>query len=461
MEDRTLNLAVMGEALPANVSHLAHSWIGRIDLRVIGDRVGTPVFVYSEEQLLKNINRVKDAARAAGIDERVELYVPFFPNSNPHVLRPLQQMGAGILLQLPSEYKLLRRFGFDKFIVSPGHVSDDEISFWARTGYPTFLSSLDEVSFFLRTNPKASINVRLDSLGSGKPGIKYSQLNRLSDLLAEQKCELDCFEVYCGSGNSVDGMISVLEQVFMVFKTYFPNARSVNFAGGQGFVYEEWNEAKKHFDWSRYFKHLRETADRFGVPSHVKFLFEPARDLLADVGVLLLSVKRGLITNPGNHQVLTDGSRSLMPSAQLRDRRHNVIFLDEDMAEVEAKIGSSGFHAALRGRSILRHDYILPGEYWVPDCVGSQNYVVILDVGAYCATQHMEFLNIPPAAEVLIDAKRSAYLISSHGDEFDKWRHLLAEKKELQKPERKDLDTKNPKISIDLDRPGEGLAGVA
>ena len=30
--------------------------------------------------------------------------------------------------------------------------------------------------------------------------------------------------------------------------------------------------------------------------------------------------------------------------------------------------------------------------------------MAILDVGAYCATQHMEFLNVPPAAEVLIDA---------------------------------------------------------
>src|SRR5215212_5090401 len=86
-------------------SRLAGSWLGKADLRPIVERVGTPVFVYSEEQLLRNVARIKDAARAAGIDERVELYVPFFPNSNPHVLQALQGTGVGLLLQLPGEYK--------------------------------------------------------------------------------------------------------------------------------------------------------------------------------------------------------------------------------------------------------------------------------------------------------------------------------------------------------------------
>jgi diaminopimelate decarboxylase len=408
----------------------AVSWIGGSELQLIAARVGTPVFVYSEEKLLRNLDRINSAAAAAGLGDRVELYVPFFPNSNPHLLRPLSNLGVGILVQLPAEYKILRRFGFAKFIVSPGHVSDQEIGFWSQTGCPIFLSSLDEISYLLATDARASINVRLDSLSSAKPGLKFSQLTALSDLLAAHARELDCFEVYCGSGNSVDEMISVLEQVFMIFKTHFPNARSINFAGGYGFSYEEWSEADKHFDWSRYFKKLREIADRYAVPAEVKFLFEPARDLLADVGALLLSVKRSLIVKPGANQVLTDGSRILLPSAQHKGRRHNVIFLDAAMAEMNV----NGTRAALRGRSILRHDYVLPGDYFVPDDIGPRDHVLILDVGAYCATQHMEFLNIPPAAEVLKEAAGPICLITAHGEELDKWRHLLPAKKDLQEP---------------------------
>src|SRR5262249_55950146 len=157
--------------------------------------VGTPVFIYSEQQLLKNVARIKDAARTAGIEQRIELYIPFFPNSNPHVLRALQSAGVGLLMHVPGEYKLLPRFGFNKFIVSPGHVSDDEIGFWAQKGYPTFLSSLDEADYWLR-NSSAPISVRIDSLGSEKPGIKIGQLQTLTDALRSHGRSVECFEVY-------------------------------------------------------------------------------------------------------------------------------------------------------------------------------------------------------------------------------------------------------------------------
>ncbi|MBB5868744.1 diaminopimelate decarboxylase [Allocatelliglobosispora scoriae] len=411
---------------------LPQSWVSRVDLKLIADSVGTPVFVYSEDQLLRNVGRITSAAEAAGLADRVELFVPFFPNSNPHVLQPLQEAGVGLLLQVPGEYRILRQFGFDKFIVSPGHVADEEIDFWSATGYPTFLGSLSEVEHALRTNAP-SISARIDSLDSGKPGIKYGELGRLSDLLKEYDRDLECFEVYCGSGNSLDEMSKIIETMFEIFNTHFPTSRSINFAGGHGFVYESWDETEKHFDWGRYFLTIRDIADRMGVPEHVAFLFEPARDVLADTGVLLMGVKRDVITNPVFSLVVTDGSRMLMPSAQLRDRRHNVAFLDAEMREICARNTTDGVYAAVRGRTILRHDYILPGHYWVPTGVDAESYMLVLDVGAYCATQHMEFLNVPPAAEVLVNTDGSAHLITSRGDDLDKWRNLLAVKKELSK----------------------------
>ena len=412
--------------------NLANSWLSSLDLKLIADRVGTPVFIYSEAQLIKNVMRIKHAAQAAGLADRVELFVPFFPNSNPHILTPFQDLDVGILLQLPSEYKILDRFGFDKFIVSPGHVSDEEISYWCDLNQPIFLSSIDEVSYLIEAEPQAPIYVRLDSLGSGKPGIKYSQLGALRDLLEANNRKLHGFELYCGSGNSVEDMIGIQEQVFMIFKTYFAEALAINFAGGYSFEYEELDEGKKHFNWDRYFSAMSEIAKRYEVPETVKLLFEPARDLLGDVGALLLSIKRKAIENPGHHQILTNGSRVLMPSAQYKERDHNVIFLDPTMQEMRPN--GDGVPAVLRGRGILRHDYVLPGEYIAPGQIGPEDFVVILDVGSYCATQHMEFLNIPPAAEVIIDASGRPKLITDHGNEYDKWRHLLDDKRDLMTP---------------------------
>jgi len=414
----------------ASSGRLTDSWVSKVDLRPIVEQVGTPVFIYSEYQLVRNVERIKKAAAEAGLLDRVELYVPFFPNANPHLLQPLRELEVGLLLQLPGEYRILTQFGFDKFIVSPGHVADDEIAFWADMTYPTFLGSLDEVAFALRTKAP-SISVRIDSLDSGKPGIKRGELDQLAALLADYGRDLECFEVYCGSGNSQDEMTNAIEIMFSIFKTYFHTARSVNFAGGHGFVYEEWEESHKHFDWGQYFRSLRAVADRMGIPRQVKFLFEPARDVLADTGVLLLGVKRNVLVNPVSRLLVTDGSRMLMPSAQLRDRRHNVAFLDSTMSEIRSADASDNVQALVRGRSILRHDYILPGEYPVPPGVDSHSHMLILDVGAYCATQHMEFLNIPPAAEVLVERDGTPNLITAAGDELDKWRHLLAEKKVL------------------------------
>lgn len=407
---------------------LSDSWLGEIDLSRIAEEAGTPVFIYSEARFRKNLARVRDAAVAAGLGGRVELYIPFFPNSNPHVLAPLLETpGVGVLVQLPSEYRLLRRFGFEKFIVSPGHVADEEIAFWEEAGHPTFLASLDEVATSVR-NKAPSISVRIDSLDSGKPGIKYRELPRLAELLESYGRTLEGLEVYCGSGNSLDEMVGIVEQVFDIYLEHFPTARAINFAGGHGFDYDAWQEEDKHFAWGEYFSRIARSLKAKNIPDDVALLFEPARDVLADCGALLLSVERSVIETPVSSILVTNGSRMLMPSAQMRERNHHVVFLDCDMRELT---GPTAATAAVRGRTILRNDYILPSEVAVPEGVDASCHMLILDVGAYCATQHTEFLNVPPAAELLIAPDGTAHIVSERGSEDDKWRNLVVDKRAL------------------------------
>lgn len=406
----------------ADAAAVTHAnWVTDDQLRLIAEKIGSPVFIYSEARLIENVNRMTSSAEAAGLRGRVDFFVPFFPNSNPHVIRVFQDLDIGVLLQMPSEYELLTNHGFNKFIVSTGHISDSEIDYWASTRQPVFLSSLDEIRHLIKFAPEATINVRFDSLSSGKPGLKYNELHELAELLKSSGRDLNCFELYCGSGNNVHNMVSIVEQVFMIFTTYFPGVKNINFAGGFSFDYEELETENKHFDWAYYFVKLKELAARYGIPEDVRFWFEPARDLLGDVGVLLLAVRRPLIRHPGANRVLTNGSRVLMPSAQYKERNHNLLFLDANMHPMDGPRVLS----MIRGRGILRNDYVLPNKYLVPESLKVGDHLLVMDVGAYCATQHMEFLNIPPAAEVVIDAEGVIQLVTKHGDSHDKWRHVL------------------------------------
>jgi diaminopimelate decarboxylase len=405
------------------------AWWEALDLQRIVAEVGTPLFVNSEAQLIRNVQRIRDAGRTAGLRHPMRLYPPLFPNSNPLTVHCFQELGVGSLVQLPNELELLQRFGFDDFIVSPGHISDEDVAFWSKTGYRVFLSSLDEVKAAVDLGAPA-VCVRVDGLDSTKPGIKAAELPALVRLLERADVRLDSYEVYWGSGNSLEQMLEGAERTFGMFNQYFPMAASIDFAGGHGFSYDDGDDEQKHFGWLRYFTALTALAKRAEIPENVEFLFEPARDILADVGVLVLEVARDVIRGRETNLVVVNGSRMLMPSAQLRDRRHHTRFLDRSGQLVDDE--GPGVRAAIRGCTVLRNDYVLPGEdYWVPDGVGAGCYLVISDVGAYCATQHMEFLNVPPAPEVLVDPSGVAHLVTARGPDLDKWRHLQTERKPL------------------------------
>ncbi len=397
-----------------------NSWLKKETLANVVETIGTPVFVYNEERLLKNGQRILNAAEKSGIRNAIKLFIPFFPNSNPYLFQPLHNIGMGAMIQVPAEHTILQEFGVDKFIGSTGHLSDSEIDTWVDIGCPIFLSSLSEVEYLIKKHPTEPIHVRFDCLSSDKPGVKYGQLSEFRQLLKSFDRELDSFELYCGSSISAEEMAGFLEQVFMIYKTYFPGVKAIDFAGGYGFDYEFLDQESKHFEWDQYFRSLTETVKRHNVPDSVEFWFEPARDVFADVGVLVLSVER-LVRQPGANQLLIDGSRVLMPSAKMKNRAHNVLFFDENLNELPP----GDTEAMLRGRGILRHDQILPGMYQIPDNIKPGDIAVVLDVGAYCATQHMEFLNIPGAPEVMIDQLEKTKLITKRAEDTDKWRNLV------------------------------------
>lgn len=390
---------------------------------------GTPTFVYSEIVLKTNMARISDTIHKHDLANRVELYVAYFCNSNPHLFEIVTRESVGILLQTHEEYVQIKSRGLSaNIIVSPSVLSNQEIDFWVKENVPVNLSSLEEVKYFIKNHRNKPLSFRIDltEKGDQRTGIKTYQLKELMNLLRKEKVPAHSFHVYVGTGSSCRKVLRNSEKAFRIFNHYFPETKKINLGGGFGFHYAASATSPQHFPWNIYFEGIKKQLLKYKIPEGVKILLEPGRDIFADAGLLLLSVKR-VITHHGGIKVATDGSYVHVPSSTVRKRQHRTRFFTKGFRAKKPN-GGMGF---LSGCTTLSSDYVFPGPLIVPKSISDGDFITIEDMGAYAATQHMEFLNKKPCAEVLIRSNNEIVRITRRGDDDDKLRYLLNKPKKL------------------------------
>lgn len=399
------------------------------NLAQIVDKVGTPTFIYDEQTLNRNVRRISINAEHNGLGERLTPFIAYFCNSNPHLFRILTNHRIGILLQsaCESEYEQLRSFGVQAdLMVSPSVLSDEEIDAWVDRGVHMNITSSSEVEYMLTNHADVPLNFRLDlSKGVKKKrnGIKRNELAYLSKRLHEKKVHPHSIHVYLGTESTLDEMVAGLDEIFLTQQQYFPDVETINLGGGFGFDYEKKESEAKHFAWNEYFAALRAKIIANRVREDMRFIIEPGRDVFADVGQLLMRIKRLTAHTRKEVNVNVNGSYVLMPSAMMRKRQHRTVFLDKSFNELPVS-ERRGF---LSGATTLSSDYVYPGSIPIPEQLSPGEYVLVKDVGAYAATQHMEFLNQPPPAEVLVNELQQLQVITERGPADDKVRHVLQE----------------------------------
>ena len=142
----------------------------RQQFKKIMNKYGTPAFVYSENILRKNIERIIAAATAHGLANKITPYSAYFANSNPHLFSIVADAGARILIQTTEEYCQLKKFHLEKnVLVSPSFLSDRDIDFWIRRGIEIHLASMEEVEYCISRYPKKPVtNLKLKSARKSK-----------------------------------------------------------------------------------------------------------------------------------------------------------------------------------------------------------------------------------------------------------------------------------------------------
>ncbi len=385
-------------------------------------KVGTPCFVYNTEVIEQNISRIFNSAQQYGLGDRIKIYVSYFANSHPYIFKRIVGKNIGILLQTKEELTQLKEYHLDTdVIISPSFLSNEEISFWRGNNIDVNLASLEEVEYWINEY-RSPMSFRLDLSKSQdqRTGIKIAQLKKLKTILDDSKITPKSLHTYCGTGSNINKMKKYLNKTFKIYIKLFPDVLDINLGGGFGFDYEAENSEDKHFDWDAYFAYLKKLHKKYSVPNEVNFILEPGRDILADAGYLILQVKR-VINFPKSKQISTDGSFVYLPSAKQRNRNHKVTFLKQDGSSFK---NPTTFRGKISGATTLSTDYVLPDDVEIPKEIKAGDYLVIHDVGAYAATQHMEFLNKSPLPEVIIEGK-NILQITNRGSEIDKLRNII------------------------------------
>ncbi|MFA7252352.1 MAG: hypothetical protein WC027_00650 [Candidatus Paceibacterota bacterium] len=387
-------------------------------------KINTPFFIYDEAILNRNINRIIEASKNANIGGRIRLFASYFTNSNPNLFKSIQNESVGILLQTPEEWHQLKPFGLNReMITSPSFLSNEEIDFWTNKNITINLASFEEIRYFVQKYKKAPLSFRIDATfwQKQRTGLKIKQLKEISEFLKNQSVTPYSFHIYCGTGSSLKKIKKYLIRSLKIYRKYFPNVKEINLGGGFAYDYKSLLVEEKHFDWSSYFAYLKQKIKEFNISPEVRFILEPGRDIFADIGVQVLKVKR-VVNYPNLKSVSTDGSYVFMPSAAKRNRKHNLDFYDQNFNLIPKE---ECFSTKLSGSTTLSSDYIMPNVVQIPEPIKESDYIVVKDLGAYGATQHMEFLNKKPCPEILIDNEGKLKLITTEGVEADKTRYAL------------------------------------
>ena len=389
----------------------------------IVETCGTPTFVYSEATLLQNVQRIKEAIKWSDLEGRVDINAAYFANSNPHLFGMLAAEKIGATVQRVEEVEQLRKFSVDiPMVVSPGVLSDEELNYFLVKRIPINVNLPEELEFALSASKNTGLRIDLTPEQNQRTGLKINEFKDALEICAKLGKEFTRIHTYPGTGSDLHKLVDHAERVFRGYKEYFPFVKQVDLGGGFAFDYDKSSPEDKHFAWKAYFSAIGNLLQRYQIPKEVQLSIEPGRDLFADVGELIVRVNRvHTRKNDLIQRVHTDGSYALMPSAAIRTRQHKLKFLDYKFREDTDRSS----YAELNGCTTLSSDRIFPGIVKAPISVLKRGLIVIKDIGAYGACQHLEFLNTRPAAEVLITKEGHTKILTKRGDYTDRTRYTL------------------------------------
>ena len=364
----------------------------------------TPFYLYSAKAIRDNFEQF------CRVFKKINPLICFSvkSNSNPKILRILKGLGAGADVVSGGELLKVLNAGISpkKIVFSGVGKSTDELKMAIKRkillinaeSYSEIAlinklskSSKRKTSIGLRLNPDIDAKT-LGKISTGRAedkfGLSRKKLLEVCKNLKEFKhIELNSLSVHIGSQILTDvpfkRTLKVIEEIINKTKTHF---KFIDLGGGFGISYSSREKRIKLNNYSN-------LVDKFKKKYKCKIIFEPGRAIIGNTGILVSKIQYIKNSSSKSFIIIDAGMNDFMRPA-LYGAYHSIVPLIKS-----------------KGRSMKNLEFVGPicetsckfSSYKKYYKIKEEDYVAILDVGAYGSVLSSNYNTKPLPAEILID----------------------------------------------------------
>jgi diaminopimelate decarboxylase len=386
-------------------------FIEKLSVANIAKKNGTPFYIYSENQIKENYIKFVNTFK------KIKPLVCFAAksNSNLYILRSLGKLGAGTDVVSVGELLKALKAGIkaNKIVFSGVGKTEEELKIAINKKILLINCESESEAKIInkigkRSNKKVSIGFRLNpnidakthkKISTGKANNKFGiSIKNFSVFFKEIKklknIKLEALSVHIGSQILTDiPYKKVLTVLSKLIKNLDLNLKYIDLGGGFGINY---SKKDKPINLKKY----SSLVHAFSKKLNCKIIFEPGRSILGDAGILVSKIQ--YIKNGANKKfvILDAGMNDFMRPA-LYDAQHSIIPVTKISKKTKGIIEFVG---------PICESTCKFGKYKNYQKISENNFVAIINVGAYGASLSSNYNTRPLIAEILVNKNKFKFI---------------------------------------------------